>query len=150
MEKIIQIATAAIGTLGYSLVFNVGKRHLLLSAIGGGLCWAAFLLLQELGMGVFGSTFFAAALMGLCGILASHAFKMPTTVFIVPACVPLIPGSSLYYALAALLTKNWAEWQTHSTLLVTYAMGIATGLAMVMELDYMRRRFRDGRRKQKA
>ena len=138
MEVVLQLIYAMMGTFGFCLIFNVEKRHLIVITLGGALCWGAFLFFKWLGFGTFPAGFSASAIIGICGEILSRLLKMPTTVFDIPACVPLIPGSNLYYALYALIAQDWDGWKENTVLLLLYAMGIATGLAVILELDHIR------------
>lgn len=138
------------GTLGFCLIFNVTGKHIIFPTIGGGICWGAFLLLRYAGLSVFAATFFSAALIGVCGEIISIIYKMPTTVFIIPACVPLIPGSNLYYALSALISKDWEQLESNTEYLGIYALGIAVGLAAVFEISHIVRSVRSACKTEKA
>ena len=137
MKYLLQIVYASLGTLGFCLVFNIEKRHAIIPAIGGGVCWGAYLLFRHCGLSLFTSTFFASALIGLLGELISVLYSIPPSVFDVPACIPLIPGSNLYYALASLIARDYTGWKDNTVSLALYAIGIATGLAVVMETRYI-------------
>lgn len=140
METIIQILAATVGTIGFCLMFNTNPKHIVIPAIGGGLCWAIYLYMRHLGLSIFLATFIASALIGIYGEIFAHLCKMPTTVCFMPSCVPLIPGSNLYYALGGLLARDWTVLRENTTLLVWYAIGIAAGLALIYELDSVRLR----------
>ena len=45
MEIITQIVTAFLGSLGFSVLFNLRRTKLLIAALGGMLSWGLFLLL---------------------------------------------------------------------------------------------------------
>ncbi|MBQ2249842.1 MAG: threonine/serine exporter family protein, partial [Clostridia bacterium] len=42
-----QILVAAVGSIGFAILFNIRGRRLLSVAVGGGLCWLLFLLLNH-------------------------------------------------------------------------------------------------------
>ena len=106
--------------------------------IGGGICWGLYLLFIQAGASVFTAVFLSAACIGLIGEISAYHFKMPTTVCFMPACVPLIPGSSLYYMLRGMISQNWEAARQQFILLVLYALGIALGLALIPELNHIR------------
>ncbi|MCQ2553691.1 MAG: threonine/serine exporter family protein, partial [Clostridia bacterium] len=76
-NTILQIVMAALGTLSFCLILNVNKKHIFIPTIGGGLCWAMFLLLRYIGLSVFPATLFASAIIGIYGEICSHIGKYP-------------------------------------------------------------------------
>ena len=51
--------------------------------------------------------------------------KTPATVFILPGCIALVPGGTLYYAMSNLLSQN--RELALENFLVTLTVGIAIG-----------------------
>ena len=131
----VQLLAAALGTLGFCLIFNMKKRYMAVSTIGGLLCWATFLLLQHGGFGIFPATLLSALIVGIYGELFAYLLKVPTTILFIPACIPLIPGRNLYYSVMAIIASDWGQFSDQIVLLILYAVGIALGLAIVVELE---------------
>lgn len=106
MSYVIQVFTAILGSLGFAIIFKSKRRHLAAACIGGGTTWIVYLVCIHFGLDIFFAnliaTLFAAAYSEVMRILC----KTPRTVFVIPAVVPLIPGSSLYYAMSALVAEN--------------------------------------------
>lgn len=102
----IQIFTALLGSLGFAIIFKMKRRHLLAACIGGGTTWIVYLLCAHFGL----DTFFANLIATLYAAAYSEVMRIfcetPRTVFVIPAVVPLIPGSSLYYAMSAVVAEN--------------------------------------------
>lgn len=139
-ERVVQLVAAALGTLGFCLIFNLRKKYIAVSTVGGFLCWGIFLLLQGHGLSIFVSTLITAVLVGMYGELFAYLLKVPTTILFTLACVPLIPGKNLYYSVLAIISSNWADFTSNIVLLILYAVGIALGLAMVVELEQIIKR----------
>lgn len=137
-EAVLQVFWGMVGTLGFCLMFNVDKKRLWAPVIGGGLSWAVFLLYRYWHYDVFWSTFIASAVVGIYGEIMARRVKAPTTVFFMPACVPLIPGANLYYAMAGLIRHDYGAFGSNGRLLILYALGIASGIGVIMELDAVR------------
>lgn len=139
-ERVVQLVSAALGTLGFCLIFNLRKKYIAVSTVGGFLCWGIFLLLQGHGLSIFVSTLITAVLVGMYGELFAYLLKVPTTILFTLACVPLIPGKNLYYSVLAIISSNWVDFTSNIVLLILYAVGIALGLAMVVELEQITKR----------
>lgn len=135
LKYVIQIIAAGVGTLGFCLTFNMKKKYIAITSVGGMICWAFYLLLQALSAKVFLSTLVAAILVGIYGEIFARIMKVPTTVLFIPACVPLIPGGNLYYLTLAMISSDWPKCINNLVLLSLYALGIALGLAVVSEFE---------------
>lgn len=142
----LQVVAAAFGTLGFSIVFNTRKKHIIVPAIGGMLCWAVYLILQSMSVGVFASTLGAAIVVGVYGEVFTYIIKVPKTILFIPACVPLIPGGNLYYLALAMISSKWDKCIENLVLLSLYAVGIALGLAIVGEVEKMIRNLKNDNR----
>jgi len=46
MSPVIQIVTGALGSLGFSVLFNIRGKKLLITTLGGLISWSVFLLLE--------------------------------------------------------------------------------------------------------
>ena len=103
--------------------------------VGGFLCWATFLLMQYGGFSIFVSTLMSAFVVGIYGEIFAYILKVPTTILFIPVCLPLIPGKNLYYSAMAIIASDWTGFQDNIVLLILYAVGIAIGLAVVVELE---------------
>lgn len=134
-----QVIAAAFGTLGFCIAFNTRKKYIIVPAFGGLLCWAVYLVLQSMSVGVFVATLGAAAVVGIYGEVFAYIIKVPTTILFIPACVPMIPGGNLYYLALALISSDWDKCIENLVLLSLYAVGIALGLAIVGEVEKMLR-----------
>ncbi len=133
METIlIQLFTAALGSLGFALLFNVKKKHLSAVAIGGILTWGVFLICTLL----FHSGDFLGAILsaGTCQIYSDFMAKWkktPATVFYISGLIPLIPGGSLWRTMDAVLTSDFQRAKENGTETLLVSLGIAVGLSAV-------------------
>lgn len=134
LQDVIQIFMGGLGTLGFSLLFNVRGRKLLFGTLGGLLSWAAFLLLENWfpseALRYFLST---AAITVYCEILA-RVEKTPTTTFLVPVVIPLIPGSALYYTMNYALNEQWRLFAAQAFYTLELALALAVGIIAVTTL----------------
>lgn len=134
MKELIEILTAVIGTLGFCLIFHIRKSLLPYPCIGGAICWMVYLLAASIGYNCFAASFFSAFFVGVFGEIAARIVHAPTTVFFIPACIPLIPGGALYRTMYYTVRSEWSMFRENAFLTVQCAMGIAVGLALVQAL----------------
>lgn len=106
MAYVIQVFTALLGSLGFAIIFKMKRRHLTAACIGGGATWIVYLLSAHFGLDIFVSNLIATLFASAYSEIMRNFCKTPRTVFVIPAVVPLIPGSSLYYAMSAVVAEN--------------------------------------------
>ena len=134
MDKIIQILMAYLGSLGFNLLFNIRGRKLLIASFGGMLSWVVFLALEPLLPGEPIRFFLSAAAVTVYGEIFARIEKTPTTTFLVPSVIPLIPGGSLYYTMNYALNKQWADFSQRGFYTLQLALSLAVGIIAVTTL----------------
>ena len=130
-QDILQLITAALGSLGFSLIFNVRGRALVLAALGGFLSWGAYLIFMALGTSDVVAYLLSSMLLTVYSEFCARLCKAPATVFLVPSAVPLFPGSSLYQSMVYAVHMEgmaFLETGTHTLLL---AGAISAGIILV-------------------
>lgn len=131
MKELLQLLCALIGTVGFALVFDIKMKRLVPASIGGLLCWGIYLLMIYFKANIFFATFVSSVFGGLYSEVLARILKAPTTVFMVPAVIPLIPGSSLFYTMQYAVLNDWALCKSFCLETVLYIGGIALGLSIV-------------------
>ena len=128
----VQLLTGALGSLGFAMIFRLRARYLPLAVIGGLLNWGAYLLLYHLTGQIFLSCLVAAMAASLYSELLARYLRAPTTIFLVPAVIPSIPGSNLYYTMQAAVGGDPEGILTNAVLTVKWAFGIAGGVSVMV------------------
>ena len=103
---ILQAIAAAVGALGFSVLFNIRGKNLIFAALGGGLSWGLFLILELLIESEAICYFIVALMASLYAEAMARLLRSPATIFIAPSMIPLVPGASLYYTMANALDGN--------------------------------------------
>ena len=128
MDKVIQVIMGGLGSLGFNILFNIRGRKLVIATLGGVISWAVFLLLEPLFPGEAIRFFFAAAAVTVYGEVFARIEKTPTTTFLVPSIIPLIPGGSLYYTMNFALNKQWEAFSQRGYYTLQLALALAVGI----------------------
>lgn len=122
---LIKIIAGAISTLGFAILFRLKPAHWCFATLDGLLACIAYFAFTEL----FGTNFLpnllAAFIASSFAELFARICKTPATVFILPGCIALVPGGTLYYAMNNLLSQN--RELALENFLVTLTVGIAIG-----------------------
>lgn len=130
MQTIIQLFSGALGSIGFGLLFHLNRRYLPAAGVGGLLAWLAYLLAAPAVHG----TFLANLVGGICAALYAEFmarwYNAPSTPFFITAAVPLIPGSTLYYCMNAVVSSNLLAAEHYGEQTFLAAFGIAGGMAI--------------------
>ena len=131
---LIQLLTALLGAMGFSLVFGMRSRHLLWASLGGVLTWGVYLAAGAALREGFLPCLIAAGFAVVYAEALAHLRKTPATIFVVPAIIPLVPGSSLYYAMACAVRGNLPDARHYGSQTMQAALAIAAGISFVIAL----------------
>lgn len=133
----LQLFTAFLGSLGFSILFHIRGVKLLFAALGGLTSWGSYLLTLH-----FSGSLFAASLVSACwsaayAELLARILRTPATLFIVSSIIPMVPGGSLYYTMYSVASGDAAGVSLHGFETVSVALGLAVGLAAVTSICNM-------------
>ena len=131
MNAIIQITTGLLGTLGVNILFNIRGKKLIFASLGGLISWSVFLGLQPLFAGEAIRYLLSAAVVTIYGEVLARLEKTPTTTFLVPSVIPLIPGGALYYTMNYALNKQWSQFAQQAFYTLQLALCLAVGIIAV-------------------
>lgn len=134
MSGLIQILTGCLGTLGFNILFNIRGKKLVFATLGGLISWSVFLLLEPVFPGEAMRYFLSAAVITVYGEVLARVEKTPTTTFLVPSIIPLIPGGALYYTMNYALNKQWSEFAHQAFYTLQLALSLAVGIIAVTTL----------------
>jgi len=118
-----QLLSAALGSVGFGLIFNLNRRYLPAAGVGG-----------LLAANTLHSVFLANLLAGFCAALYAEILarccNAPSTPFFITAAIPLIPGSTLYYCMNAVVSNDLSAAEHFGEQTFLAALGIAGGMAI--------------------
>lgn len=128
----IQLISGAAACVGFAILFHVRGVKVFLCALGGFFCWGAYLLsYRYLTPTTFGASLLASVVIGLYAQIMARANRVPATVFTTVCLLPLIPGSSLYYSIYGIVTKNHDMASAKAADLGLTCFGIVLGFMIV-------------------
>lgn len=137
MNYALQIITAFLGSLGFSVLFNIRRTKLLIAGLGGMLSWSVYLLLGL----AFDSDpiryFFAAIFVTVYAEIFARIKKTPTTSYLVPAFIPLIPGGALYNTMKFALHNDWQSFGDTAVYTIQLALALSAGIIVVASVMRM-------------
>ncbi len=140
MTTVIQLFAAFFGSLGFSMVFGLPRRYLLYASLGALLAWAVYLLTFGALHTAFLANLLAAAFSVTYADFLSHLLKSPTTLFLTPAILPLVPGGSLYEAMSHAVRGEEELARSAGSATLSTALAIAAGISIVLACRELRPR----------
>ncbi len=129
-ELVIKLLTATLATLGFSIFFYVHPRRLLPATLGGLIATAVYLGLGYVLNGELLPNFIAATVAGIYAEICARVTRVPVPVYVLPAVIPLVPGSGLYNTMFNLVTGRYADAAAVGWTTLQVALGIAGGIAV--------------------
>ncbi len=134
LQDIIQILMGYLGTLGFNILFNLRGKKLWLASFGGLLSWSVVLFLDSWIPSEMIRYFLGSSAGAVYGEVLARAEKTPTTTFLVPSVIPLIPGSALYYTMNYALNRQWVQFGHQAIYTLKLAGALAVGIIAVTTL----------------
>ena len=126
---------AGIGsTVGYALIFNQPRRHLIPTGLIGAAGWILYLVAVEVGYGDAFASFLSAFLVTFLSQIAARVFKDPVMVFCIPGIMPIVPGAGMYRTMRAFVTHETALAAATGYATISMAGAIALGLLAATSL----------------
>ncbi len=129
-QEIVQVITAGIGTLGFSIYFRVSEKNVIASTLGGAAAWAIYLIIYKLTSGLFVSNFTAALVIYIYSEIMARVLKAPSNIFLIPGIIPLLPGGALYYTMYGLVSSDSEMFVQNGINTVVITFGIAAGIVV--------------------
>ncbi len=146
---ILEIFFIFMATLAFTIIFHSPKKTILPTAVIGAIAYAIYLLTEPSYESIF-AVFLSACAVGLLGDICSRIMKEPTTLFIIPGIMPLVPGSQMYYTMAALIDGDFNATAETGLLTLAIAGAIALGLVVEGSIFHIFKNIKNGIRKSKT
>lgn len=128
---------AFIASFCYGLVFNAPRHLLLLIGFGGTISWIGVSLWPQ---NVIVRALLGAILVGLYSIILARWRKHPRTLFTFAGIVPLVPGSTAYRSMLALVEQDYITGMALALDTFFSAGAIAAGLILASLLFNIQQR----------
>lgn len=103
----VQIIAASMTSFGFAIIYNIKGKLFIHGGVAGAISWLIYLLGKKAGLGVGVVFFLATVSLSLYAEIMSRRCKITVTAILIPALIPLAPGSGIYYAIYNLIHKNY-------------------------------------------
>lgn len=131
MDHLIPIMAAGVGSAGFAFLFNTKKYQILCACISGLLVGGMFTLLSANYDSILLDNMLSAMFVTAYAEFFARMMKAPSSVFLLPAIIPLVPGGYLYFAMYGMVTgEAAAAWENANATMQT-GLGIAMGILVI-------------------
>ena len=138
-----QALAVFVGCYGFSILFNIHGKWMVLCIIGGTATWMIYLLCEELGLDVYTVNLYATIFAALYSEVMARVRRCPVTPYLVIAIFPLLPGAGVYYTMSLGLQGEMLEALRKGLETAGIAGSLAVGILLVSTVF----RFMTARRK---
>ena len=123
------------GTLGYAVLLNAPRSTVLPASLTGLLGYVIYeLLFGFSACGMVFSYFLATVVITVLCEIEARIMRMPSTIFLLTALVPLVPGYTFYCAMLSMVEDNGAQAASYGLEAVQIVAAIAVGAAVTSVL----------------
>lgn len=134
---ILELISAAVGTIAFSLLFGVPKKFYVYCGGIGAAGWLVYKVVMEVGgLSVAVSVFFATVVIVLLSRYAAVFEKCPATVFLITGIFPVVPGAQIYWATYYLVTDQLHAAFDSGFLALKIMVSIVLGIVVVFEIPH--------------
>jgi len=123
------------GTLGYAFLLNAPMNTVLPASLTGLLGYVIYeAMFTLMGEGMIFSYFVATVVIAVICEIAARIMRMPSTIFLLTALVPLVPGYTFYCAMLSIVEHNGRAVASYGLEAVQIVAVIAVGAAVTSTL----------------
>lgn len=124
-------AACTVALLGIAVIFDVPPKKMLWAMIGSIISCIIMLIGDKYGLDPLLTNMLATALPCVYCEIMARLLKTPTTVFMIPSLLPLVPGSRLYYTMFYLFSGEQELFLDNMLVAVKICTGIALAIIVV-------------------
>lgn len=131
-----QTLLAFIACIFFAIIFNAPRKELVYCGITGSFGWFFYTYINTLSNNVVLATFVGAIAVTAASRLLSHVRRAPSTLFLIPGILPLVPGAGIYYTMYGVLNGDMLYSYTKGVETLKIAGVISIGIILILSLPY--------------
>lgn len=131
LNFVITLLFAYIACLGFGFIFHIRGKLLFITPIGGVIIWAAELILRDVIASVVVRALVATMLVAIFCETIARIMRVPVTMFMIIAILPLVPGGGIYHTMEACIKSDYALFVNKGIQTIGIAGAIAVGMLLI-------------------
>lgn len=140
-----RILGAFLASFGFALLFNVPKNRLFFSGLCGSCGAIAYVIALRANATEAMALFFASIALTAASEISARILKTPSTLYLICALIPFVPGGGMYYTVLYIIQKNNPLALTTGLNTITQACAIVIGCVLVTGIVHMMTQFHKNR-----
>lgn len=124
---------AFFATIFFCIIFNLRSKRLIYSGIAGVLGWFIYLFFKQNHSSVF-SFLMSSIAITIYSEIISKKIRTTATVILIPALIPLVPGSGIYFTMSNLVQNNFNEAFKIGMETIFITVSITVGIVLVTSI----------------
>lgn len=132
-DMLLQVLAAAVGTIGFSLLFGAPVCYYRYCGLIGGAGWLFYLCLLPVSSAPM-ATLFATVGVILMSRWYAVRKRCPVTIFLISGIIPLVPGAGVYWAAYYTVTGQFSMASQTGYAALKVAVAIVLGIVFVFEI----------------
>ena len=130
VNGLIKLISSFVGTLGFAIFMHAPKRAWIPASLIGGVAYALYWALMQLGLNDPTAIFIGALLGSVLGQYCARRMRMIASIFVLLAMIPLVPGLGLYRCMHYLAQEMYSAGANAGVRAMVDVVMIALGLAV--------------------
>ncbi len=131
LNFIVTLLFAYIACLGFGFIFHIRGKLLFIAPVGGVIIWAAELILRDVITSVVVRALVATMLAAIFCETIARVMRVPVTMFMIIAILPLVPGGGIYRTMEACIKSDYSLFITKGIETIGIAGAIAVGMLLI-------------------
>lgn len=128
MEYLFEYVISSLATLAFSYYFNCPRRSMPYTTLLGGMSWTIYSIMLNNNFSYIVSASSSAFIVAMFSEYLARKLKIPATIFLLPAIVPLVPGAGMYYTMYNLIEQNYVVFEEKAIETLFMAGSLAVGV----------------------
>lgn len=133
MEIFLACLYSFLACIGFCIIFNIRGKMVFYASLGGVFGWLAFELFSFLGSDL-SQYFIATVVISMYSEIMARIHKVPVTIYLIAALIPLVPGSGIYYTMEHFINGNIEAFLSTFVHTIAIAGCLAFGILLVSSL----------------
>lgn len=128
---------AAIGCIGFAILFNIHGKGVFIASLGGLFTWMVYMIVIRLGGSAIAANFWSSLFAGFFSEVMARVRKKPAIAYLVVAIFPLLPGAGVYYTMNYAVRRQMDLFASTGMRTAAVAGIMAVGILLVSTLFRM-------------
>ncbi len=134
MRIALEVLAAAIGTVSFCVLFCIPKKYFAVCGGIGAIGWLIYRLLLLIPFSDFASCLVATIVITLLSRFSAVRTRTPSTIYILPGILPLIPGGGIYRMVFCLINNDVSSAVRFGLNSISIVGGIVLAIVLVFEI----------------